>query len=212
MPTINQLVRKGRRKIGKKQDAPALEACPQRRGVCTRVYTTTPKKPNSALRKMARVRLTTGTEVTAYIPGEGNNLQEHSIVMWGCRKATGTLQVRSEETRIVPRRKRVIKRQLLPDPKFRNLLVTRFINSLMKQGKKSVAETIFYRAIDLVVERSSQEGIELFEKAVENVKPTVMVRSRRVGGATYQVPIEVRYEERTARSIRWLIRACTSAV
>ncbi len=81
MPTINQLVRKGRRKIGKKQDAPALEACPQRRGVCTRVYTTTPKKPNSALRKMARVRLTTGTEVTAYIPGEGNNLQEHSIVL-----------------------------------------------------------------------------------------------------------------------------------
>ncbi len=106
----------------------------------------------------------------------------------------------------MPRRKRVIKRQLLPDPKFRNLLVTRFINSLMKQGKKSVAETIFYRAIDLVVERSSQDGIELFEKAVENVKPTVMVRSRRVGGATYQVPIEVRYEERTARSIRWLIR------
>ena len=81
MPTINQLVRKGRRKIYKKQDAPALEACPQRRGVCTRVYTTTPKKPNSALRKMARVRLTTGTEVTAYIPGEGNNLQEHSIVL-----------------------------------------------------------------------------------------------------------------------------------
>ncbi len=81
MPTINQLVRKGRRKIVKKRDAPALEACPQRRGVCTRVYTTTPKKPNSALRKMARVRLTTGTEVTAYIPGEGNNLQEHSIVL-----------------------------------------------------------------------------------------------------------------------------------
>ena len=81
MPTINQLVRKGRRKIHKKKDAPALEACPQRRGVCTRVYTTTPKKPNSALRKMARVRLTTGTEVTAYIPGEGNNLQEHSIVL-----------------------------------------------------------------------------------------------------------------------------------
>ncbi len=81
MPTISQLVRKGRRKIKKTKDAPALEGCPQRRGVCTRVYTTTPKKPNSALRKMARVRLTTGTEVTAYIPGEGNNLQEHSIVL-----------------------------------------------------------------------------------------------------------------------------------
>ncbi|MBT4502549.1 MAG: 30S ribosomal protein S12 [Gemmatimonadetes bacterium] len=81
MPTISQLVRKGRRKFQKTSDAPALQGCPQRRGVCTRVYTTTPKKPNSALRKMARVRLTTGTEVTAYIPGEGNNLQEHSIVL-----------------------------------------------------------------------------------------------------------------------------------
>jgi small subunit ribosomal protein S12 len=81
MPTIQQLVRKGREQQRKKLTAPALQACPQRRGVCTRVYTTTPKKPNSALRKMARVRLTTGTEVTAYIPGEGNNLQEHSIVL-----------------------------------------------------------------------------------------------------------------------------------
>ena len=81
MPTINQLVRKGRRKIHKKKDAPALDAWPLRRGGCTRGYTTTPKKPNSALRKMARVRLTTGTEVTAYIPGEGHNLQEHSVVM-----------------------------------------------------------------------------------------------------------------------------------
>lgn len=81
MPTISQLVRKGRRKAMKRTDSPALRGCPQRRGVCTRVYTTTPKKPNSALRKMARVRLTTGQEVTAYIPGEGNNLQEHSIVL-----------------------------------------------------------------------------------------------------------------------------------
>ena len=81
MPTIQQLVRKGREQQRRKVTAPALQACPQRRGVCTRVYTTTPKKPNSALRKMARVRLTTGQEVTAYIPGEGNNLQEHSIVL-----------------------------------------------------------------------------------------------------------------------------------
>ena len=81
MPTISQLVRKGRHKASKRTDSPALRGCPQRRGVCTRVYTTTPKKPNSALRKMARVRLTTGQEVTAYIPGEGNNLQEHSIVL-----------------------------------------------------------------------------------------------------------------------------------
>jgi small subunit ribosomal protein S12 len=81
MPTINQLVRKGRRKAERKSKAPALEGNPQKRGVCTRVYTTTPKKPNSALRKVARVRLTNGYEVTAYIPGEGHNLQEHSIVL-----------------------------------------------------------------------------------------------------------------------------------
>jgi len=81
VPTINQLVRKGRVRILAKNKAPALDACPQKRGVCTRVYTTTPKKPNSALRKVARVRLTNNMEVTAYIPGEGHNLQEHSIVL-----------------------------------------------------------------------------------------------------------------------------------
>jgi small subunit ribosomal protein S12 len=81
MPTINQLVRKGRAKVHKKNKSPALQKNPQKRGVCTRVYTTTPKKPNSALRKVARVRLTNGYEVTAYIPGEGHNLQEHSIVL-----------------------------------------------------------------------------------------------------------------------------------
>ncbi|MDE0094951.1 MAG: 30S ribosomal protein S12 [Gammaproteobacteria bacterium] len=81
MPTINQLVRKPRRQQVKKSNVPALQACPQRRGVCTRVYTTTPKKPNSALRKVARVRLTNGYEVTTYIGGEGHNLQEHSVVL-----------------------------------------------------------------------------------------------------------------------------------
>ena len=81
MATINQLVRKPRRIKREKTNVPALQACPQRRGVCTRVYTTTPKKPNSALRKVARVRLTNGFEVTSYIPGEGHNLQEHSVVL-----------------------------------------------------------------------------------------------------------------------------------
>ena len=80
MPTINQLIRKGRKAIKEKKKAPALQSCPQRRGVCLQVKTRTPKKPNSALRKIARVRLTNGMEVTAYIPGEGHNLQEHSIV------------------------------------------------------------------------------------------------------------------------------------
>jgi small subunit ribosomal protein S12 len=81
VPTINQLVRKGREKVRKKTASPALQGCPQKRGVCTRVYTVTPKKPNSALRKVARVRLTNGIEVTGYIPGIGHNLQEHSIVL-----------------------------------------------------------------------------------------------------------------------------------
>ena len=81
MPTINQLIRNGRKKPLKKTKVPAMEACPQKRGVCTRVYTTTPKKPNSALRKVARVKLTNGQEVSAYIPGEGHNLQEHSVVL-----------------------------------------------------------------------------------------------------------------------------------
>jgi small subunit ribosomal protein S12 len=81
MPTINQLVKKGRTRVNKKTNTPALKGAPQKRGVCTRVYTSTPKKPNSALRKVARVRLTTGIEVTAYIPGIGHNLQEHSVVL-----------------------------------------------------------------------------------------------------------------------------------
>ncbi len=81
MPTINQLIRKGREQVKKKKSTPALKGAPQKRGVCTRVYTSTPKKPNSALRKVARVRLTTGIEVTAYIPGIGHNLHEHSVVL-----------------------------------------------------------------------------------------------------------------------------------
>ena len=81
MPTIQQLIRSERKKIKKKTKSPALKSCPQRKGVCTRVYTTTPKKPNSAIRKVARVKLTSGFEITAYIPGEGHSLQEHSIVL-----------------------------------------------------------------------------------------------------------------------------------
>ena len=91
MPTIQQLVRKGRETLVEKGKSPALDACPQRRGVCVRVYTTTPKKPNSAMRKVARVRLTNGKEVNSYIPGEGHNLQEHSIVgtWWSCKGPSG---------------------------------------------------------------------------------------------------------------------------
>lgn len=106
----------------------------------------------------------------------------------------------------MPRRRKVTKRQLLPDPKFKSVLVTRFINNLMKEGKKSVAESIFYNAIDYIENRTGQNGLEVFQKAIDNVKPVVEVKSRRVGGATYQVPVEIRSERRMALSIRWLIQ------
>jgi len=106
----------------------------------------------------------------------------------------------------MPRRRKVTKRQLLPDPKFKSVLVTRFINNLMKEGKKSVAESIFYDAIDYIENRTAQNGLEVFQKAIDNVKPVVEVKSRRVGGATYQVPVEIRSERRMALSIRWLIQ------
>ncbi len=105
----------------------------------------------------------------------------------------------------MPRRRQVEKRQILPDPKYHNILVARFVNRLLRQGKKSIAEGIFYKAMDIVEKRTSQPGVDVFQKAVENVKPMVMVRSRRVGGANYQVPVEVRPDQRTSLSIRWLI-------
>jgi small subunit ribosomal protein S7 len=105
----------------------------------------------------------------------------------------------------MPRRRKVSKRPLLPDPKFKSALVTRFINNLMQDGKKSVAESLFYDAIDIIENRTGQNGLEVFQKAVDNVKPVVEVKSRRVGGATYQVPVEIRSERRLALAIRWLI-------
>ena len=97
------------------------------------------------------------------------------------------------------------KREILPDPKFGDQVVTKFINSLQFDGKKSTAEKIFYGALDLVEERTKEDGLSTFKKALENVRPAVEVRSRRVGGATYQVPIEVRSTRQTALAIRWLI-------
>jgi small subunit ribosomal protein S7 len=105
----------------------------------------------------------------------------------------------------MPRRRQVIKRQILPDPKYHNIMVARFVNRLFRRGKKSVGEGIFYTAMEIIEKRTSQSGVEVFQKAIENVKPMVMVRSRRVGGANYQVPIEVRPDQRTSLSIRWLI-------
>ncbi len=105
----------------------------------------------------------------------------------------------------MPRRKSPAKRIILPDPKFKEVIVTRFINGLMRRGKRSTAERIFYNALDRVEEQTQQPGLEIFKKALENVKPIVEVKSRRVGGATYQVPLEVRPNRRTALAIRWLI-------
>ena len=103
------------------------------------------------------------------------------------------------------RRSRATKRKTPPDPKFESRAVTKFINNLMVDGKKSIAEKIFYDAVDLIEQRSGQPGVEVFEQALNNAKPSLEVKSRRVGGATYQVPIEVRPERRTALASRWLI-------
>ncbi len=103
------------------------------------------------------------------------------------------------------RRSRATKRETPPDPKFESRAVTKFINNLMVDGKKSIAEKIFYDAVDLIEQRSGQPGVEVFEQALNNAKPSLEVKSRRVGGATYQVPIEVRPERRTALASRWLI-------
>jgi small subunit ribosomal protein S7 len=105
----------------------------------------------------------------------------------------------------MPRRREVTKREILPDPKYKNALVARFVNNVMERGKKSVAEGIFYGAMDLIQQRTQEDPLKLFEKSVNNVKPIIEVKSRRVGGATYQVPTEVRPERRTALAIRWLI-------
>ena len=107
----------------------------------------------------------------------------------------------------MPRRREVPKRVILPDPKFHDLQIAKFINMIMRNGKKSTAERIMYFALDNVTQKSSLDSIELLEKALENVRPTVEVKSRRVGGATYQVPVEVRTSRRNTLAMRWLIDA-----
>lgn len=106
----------------------------------------------------------------------------------------------------MPRRKRAAKRKVLPDPLYHSVLVTKFINGMMRDGKRSVAEKSFYSAIDIMSEKTGSNGIEIFEKALNNVKPILEVRSRRVGGANYQVPVEVRPARQQALAIRWLVQ------
>ena len=223
-----------------KDKAPALRSNPQKRGVCTRVYTTTPKKPNSALRKVARVRLTNGFEVTAYIPGEGHNLQEHSIVLirggrvkdlpgvryhivrgtldsagvndrrksrskYGAKRPKAGGSAPAQGSKEVSRRTSAVQRPVPPDPRYDSQTVSKFVNKLMYEGKKSSAEGIFYSAMDLIEERTGQPGVSVFKQAVNNAKPTLEVKSRRVGGASLQVPVEVRPDRRTALAMRWII-------
>jgi small subunit ribosomal protein S7 len=105
----------------------------------------------------------------------------------------------------MPRRRRVPKRKVLPDPVYNNEIVTKFINGLMRKGKRSLAEKMFYSAMDIIEEKTDSKGVEIFQKALENVKPVLEVRSRRVGGATYQVPVEIRQDRRQALAFRWII-------
>ena len=229
MPTIQQLVRRGRKPKARKEKTPGLAGSPQRRGVCTRVYIITPKKPNSAQRKACRVRLTSGVEVTAYIPGEGHNLQEHSIVAHpgrpgarlarGCvTRSSGGLWMRPAWTaavRPVPaterngsdkmRRAPAQRRQIEPDPLFRNMLVSQIINQVLLRGKKNKARRIVYGALELVESRSGQDSIQVLKRAIDNLRPQVEVRTRRVGGTSYQVPMDVRPRRASTLAIRWLI-------
>jgi len=107
----------------------------------------------------------------------------------------------------MPRKGSPPKREILPDPKYRSVLVAKFINCMMKDGKKSVVESIFYKALNIIKEKTGKNSLEVFEKAVENVKPVLEVKSRRVGGATYQVPIEVRPERRVSLAVKWIINS-----
>ena len=235
MPTFNQLVRKGRTAPNYKTASPALQSCPQKRGVCTRVYTQTPKKPNSALRKVARVRLTNGIEVTTYIPGVGHNLQEHSIVLIrggrvkdlpgvryhvvrGTLDSVGVANRKQSRSKYgakrpkarakrgsMPRKGHIAKREPLADPVYQSTLVNKFVNSMMWDGKKCTAQSIFYNAMKKLEEKGGDEAIKLFKKAVENAKPVLEVKTRRVGGANYQVPVEVNADRRTSLAIRWIL-------
>ncbi|KAG0184855.1 Nonribosomal peptide synthetase 7 [Apophysomyces sp. BC1034] len=222
MPTINQLVRKGRASEHAKSKSPALQDCPQRRGVCTRVYTTTPKKPNSALRKEHSVVLIRGGRVKD-LPGVRYHMVRGSLDTQGvkdrkqARSKYGAKRAKAGKNKWspgqavkgteMPRRREVPKREILPDPKFGNVDVAKFMNVLMLSGKKSVAERIVYGAFEQIQGKAGKDPLEVFTVALGNVRPVVEVKSRRVGGANYQVPVEVRPSRRMALAMRWLREA-----
>ena len=202
MPTIQQLVRKGRQDKMTKTKTPALKGSPQRRGVCTRVYTTTPRKPNSALRKVARVRLTSGIEVTAYIPGVGHNLQEHSIVLVRGGRVkdlpgrplqdhprlaghagrpqpqAGPQPLRREEgEELMPRKGPAPRHPVIVDPVYDSPLVTQLVNKILMDGKRSIAERIVYGALEGCREKTGgTDPVVTLKRALDNVKPTLEVK------------------------------------
>ena len=215
MPTIQQLVRKGREDKVSKTKTPALKGSPQRRGVCTRVYTTTPKKPNSALRKVARVRLSSGVEVTAYIPGVGHNLQEHSMVLVrggrvkdlpGVRYKiirgsldTQGVKNRKQAAAATARRRRSNASQgpgaeaaAAGRPGLRVAAGQPARQQDLLDGKKTIAQGIVYTAMEGTRTKTGVDPVQTLKRALDNVRPSLEVKSRRVGGATYQVPVEVK--------------------
>ena len=217
MPTTNQLVRNEREKQTKKAATPALQGSPQKRGVCTRVSTTTPRKPNSALRKVARVRLVNGQEVTAYVPGEGHICRstpscscvgDRSRTCPACvtrsyagrsirlgsttaSRAVPSTGPRSRRRKEMPRRAAPPKKKIAGDPVYGSVLVKQLVNKIMLDGKKSTSEKIVYDALSYVEERTGTSPVQVLNNALDNIRPRLEVKSRRVGGATYQVPVEV---------------------
>ena len=177
---------------------------------------------------------TNGFEVTSYIPGEGHNLQEHSVVMIrggrvkdlpGVRYhiIRGTLDTqgvsdrrqrrskygskRPKQGKNMSRRRKAQKRELIPDPRYGDDILAKFTNSLMKHGKKIIAEKVLYGALESIKNKTGQESLKVFKEALDNVKPQIETRSRRVGGATYQVPVEVKAKRSQALALRWIIDA-----
>ena len=243
MPTISQLVRHGRQTKTKKVKAPAMRknwnslrrrqvsipGAPQKRGVCLQVRTMTPKKPNSALRKIARVRLSNQMEVTAYIPGIGHNLQEHSVVLVRggrvkdlpsvkyhiirarsmppvCATASRAAASTARRPSSMPRRTsipRKTKYEVVPA----NRITARFSAKLMKGGKQNLADRILRQALARAEAQASRPGLEILEAAMRNATPIIEVKPRRVGGATYQVPVEIRGDRRLSLGVRWLVQA-----
>ncbi len=238
MPTIHQLVREGRQRVISKTKSPALQQAPQRRGVCVRVYTQTPKKPNSALRKVARVRLTNGIEVTTYIPGsrpqpagaldrshprrsrQGLAGRAVSRGSWDARlgrcpePAPGALQVRRQAPEVVTARVgRHAQEKRSPEargPAGSDLQLA--AGHQVRQRGDARRQEDDRRADPLRCPRGREaeappdDPLKVFKRAIENVKPAVEVKSRRVGGSTYQVPIEVHPSRKLALSIRWIIQ------